>query len=281
MEPIRIQPEIPKPPSGSPIGRALRATLIERRLPYQLGVQLDRLMLRLNHPHKTIRHRDYTIRLRRLSPHEIVVKEVLGQNEYALPGFEIGLEDCVVDVGGNIGTFALWAARQARRGRIYSFEPVLENFKLLQENLKLNRIANVTPMRGAVMGQSGTVRILTRELANARLAGTGVSSPSEPGEEVDAYTLSEIFEMNGIDRCHYLKLDCEGAEYDILAKLPSETAERIDRVVMEYHARRPETKIDDARELLDHLQAKGFTIERWTDTLGYNTGHIWARRARP
>ena len=39
----------------------------------------------------------------------------------------------------------------------------------------------------------------------------------------------------GVERCHYLKLDCEGAEYDIVGSLSFEVAECIEQITMEIH----------------------------------------------
>jgi hypothetical protein len=57
--------------------------------------------------------------------------------------FRIGENDTVIDIGGYIGSFSIPAARFARRGTVYSFEPSPDNFAQLERNLALNRVTNV------------------------------------------------------------------------------------------------------------------------------------------
>ncbi len=52
-------------------------------------------------------------------------------------------------------------------------------------------------------------------------------------ETVQCVTLDDVFEAHGVERCSWLKLDCESAEWGIMAK--TEMLERIDRVSMELH----------------------------------------------
>jgi FkbM family methyltransferase len=48
-------------------------------------------------------------------------------------------------------------------------------------------------------------------------------------------TLAELFESAHIAHCDYLKMDCEGGEYEILTAAPDSTLQRISRMVIEYH----------------------------------------------
>jgi hypothetical protein len=64
-----------------------------------------------------------------------------------------------------------------------------------------------------------------------------------------------------------LKLDCEGAEYDILFA-PDAPLNRVREIRMEYHA--------GCDELVDFLHARGFRIMRLD---GDGLGMLWARRA--
>src|SRR5690242_19193095 len=48
-----------------------------------------------------------------------------------------------IDIGANIGTFTLVAARQASRGQVHAFEPSARHFARLARNIELNRFSNV------------------------------------------------------------------------------------------------------------------------------------------
>ena len=52
--------------------------------------------------------------------------------EYKREGFEINENDTIIDVGGHIGIFSVYASRFCRNGQILCFEPVLENYNTLR-----------------------------------------------------------------------------------------------------------------------------------------------------
>jgi hypothetical protein len=88
------------------------------------------------------------------------------------------------------------------------------------------------------------------------------------GLEVRCCTLQEIFDRFGLERVNYLKIDCEGAEYDILSETPGSILARVDRVSMEYHEQ-PGHRVE---ELGECLRAAGFDVR-------YFGGHrIYATR---
>ena len=47
--------------------------------------------------------------------------------EYEAPGFEIKENDTIIDVGGHIGLFMLFCEQFCHKGKIYCFEPALDN----------------------------------------------------------------------------------------------------------------------------------------------------------
>ena len=53
---------------------------------------------------------------------------------------------------------------------------------------------------------------------------------------------------NNIENCNFLKLDCEGTEYEILENLPTSYFKKIEKIVIEYHM------ADSHPELLDQLK---------------------------
>jgi len=78
------------------------------------------------------------------------LNEVWIYNVYLPKGFEIGEEDLVVDIGGHVGLFSVLASKYAKSGKIYVFEPDSENYKLLQENIKMNNCRNIMTIKKAV-----------------------------------------------------------------------------------------------------------------------------------
>ncbi len=64
-----------------------------------------------------------------------IYREVFQDNCY-LRGVELGPRPTVVDVGANIGLFALRVLRQYPEAQLVCFEPAPESFRLLQQNLR-------------------------------------------------------------------------------------------------------------------------------------------------
>ena len=81
-------------------------------------------------------------------------------------------------------------------------------------------------------------------------------------------TLAQLLDGAGVDRCDLLKLDCEGAEYEILETMGPEVAGRIDQITMEVH--RIEGR--SIPQLVGHLRRLGFAVA------SHGEGPLYARR---
>lgn len=146
---------------------------------------------------------------------------------------DIRKSDIVIDIGANVGAFAIRAARVARQ--VLAVEPV--TFGVLRENIRLND-ADVRVICGALGNGSP---------AKVRWDNTVVNVPT--------FTLRRIIEMAG--GCDFLKCDCEGAEWGINH---SDLA-GVRRVEMELHL--PPICDQPNMALLDMIsQEYEFTIDR-------------------
>ena len=76
-----------------------------------------------------------------------MVYEVFIEKIYTPPGFQINKNDIVVDIGANIGIFALYASQPSP---IYCYEPFGENVSFLKKNMKQNGKKNVKIFQAAV-----------------------------------------------------------------------------------------------------------------------------------
>ena len=64
---------------------------------------------------------------------DIIYKEIFDDKVYARHGIEISDGDTVIDIGANIGLFALFAKQEGSRAKIYCFEPAPETKEILGE----------------------------------------------------------------------------------------------------------------------------------------------------
>jgi FkbM family methyltransferase len=158
----------------------------------------------------------------------------------------------VVDIGANIGLFSIFAARAA--AQVYAFEPASSNYRLLKLNTApfcgiatYNEAVGIDDGRADLDVSCGSTAF---SLANSR------RETSTSTESVIVRTLDRVFRDCGISCCHFLKMDCEGAEYEILLRAPSEVLARIDAIVLEYHDHLSSTY--SHRDIVNRLQSLGF-----------------------
>jgi FkbM family methyltransferase len=170
----------------------------------------------------------------------------------------------VVDVGANIGCFALAVARViGPGGRIICCEPVPENVECLHLTLAANGIDNCTIVTTALGTSVGTLSINMGP-------GCGVHSAVQwegaPSVEVPLTTLDQLVADQGLARVDFIKIDTEGMEAEILRG----AAEMIRRdrpqvVAAAYH------KAGDLELLTDLLKELEPTY-----TVSWDTRPIWA-----
>jgi hypothetical protein len=99
---------------------------------------------------------------------------------------------------------------------------------------------------------------------------------------VPQISVSRIMDEHGLDVVNYLKLDCEGSEFEIMRALRPEHWSRIERVAMEYHEYGRDRRVG---ELVEILRDNGFEVDVYQPRLdrmytyvGARFGALWARR---
>ena len=188
--------------------------------------------------------------------------------EYEVPGFEIKENDTVIDVGGHIGLFMLFCEQFCRKGKIYCFEPVLDNYRIFLDNVKLNNLENVFSFNTAVSKQDGNIPLYLNDDAS----GHSVFLKSSNSIQVESITLQKIFDLNNIKKCNLLKLDCEGSEYEIINSLPDSYFSMIDKMIIEYHFAEKYPKL--LTDLIKKLEFTSFSVN--VKKLSDDTGLIFA-----
>lgn len=138
-------------------------------------------------------------------------------------GFKPG--DVVIDIGGNIGMVSIYLARKYPFLKIYAFEPAKLNYECFVKNLKLHNLTNVIVENKAVTSDGRDVELMydpTHPTCSTTTSNLqGVYKKLYPTgapviENVQSITLDEIFSKHGLKECKLLKIDCEGAEFEIL-----------------------------------------------------------------
>jgi FkbM family methyltransferase len=126
--------------------------------------------------------------------------------------------DVVLDIGANLGFMSLYAIDKGA-SKVFSVEPDPTNFSHLLKNTE--SFKDIIPLNSAVsdscgeidmyIGDSSSVNTTCKE--NEKLINLDSSQKIVRVKSVDPNTL---IRENKIDRIDYLKIDCEGAEYEFL-----------------------------------------------------------------
>jgi FkbM family methyltransferase len=200
-------------------------------------------------------------------------KEIF-MDECYLTGLEhpIPSSATVVDIGANAGYFTLFAISCFADVRVFSFEPVPVNYAQLERQRKLNSTKPIKCFPKAVAGQAGEISLSFDSNDSFTTSATILKQADQQTEsiKVSCLTLLQILDENNIKRCDLLKMDCEGAEYEILYNCPPEYLQRIDQIAMEVHRGEKENQNIDALEFF--LRQQGFYTRRRP------IGMLWAWR---
>ncbi len=124
---------------------------------------------------------------------------------------EIPAGAVIYDIGANVGYFSLLAAVLAGpEGRVYAFEPLPRNVEFLRKHIKLNKLDTIEVVEAAVSDHSGEASFdLGASSAMGHLASSG-------GITVRLVTLDQMLLAGELLPPDYMKVDVEGAEYDVL-----------------------------------------------------------------
>lgn len=141
--------------------------------------------------------------------------------------------DVILDIGAHVGIVSCYLARRWPDVRIYAFEPAPANYARLVRNIAANGLTSVHALNLAVTGDGRDLM-----LAGDPWVNTGSYSAYKGPQPINATahstTLANIIRMHKIDRIALLKIDCEGAEYEILRSLNGHILD-IDTLIMEVH----------------------------------------------
>ena len=140
---------------------------------------------------------------------KIICREI--QNDYKLDlDYKDG--DVVIDIGAQVGVVSAYLGKKYPFIKIIAFEPVKENYDRLVRNLEANGVQNVTPLNMAVTSDGRDVVMdgsLDMNSGSMNIYGKGKAT-------IKSMTIDDIMRTFHIDNIRLLKIDAEGAEYEIL-----------------------------------------------------------------
>ncbi|MDT4940499.1 MAG: hypothetical protein QOJ34_588 [Pseudonocardiales bacterium] len=168
----------------------------------------------------------------------VPVYEIFAEDCYRLEWFLGALLDRpiqVIDIGGHVGTFACRLTQLHPKASVLSCEPSAATASYLRRNAELNGVSDrVTVFQRAVAATTG------RAVFHDNGGGSGLNGlaaaghASGPTTEVETMAFDDVI-ASAPAAVEAVKIDCEGAEYDLVLGSAPASWESVQRVVIEFH----------------------------------------------
>jgi FkbM family methyltransferase len=130
--------------------------------------------------------------------------------------------DIVIDVGAHIGKYTILASKMVgSTGKVIAIEAHPANYDILNKNIVLNKLSNVTTLNYAVHSKEAMVKLYEPGQEEGFTIYNTIMSDRERVNnqkyiEVKANTLDSLMLANGISQVNWIKVDVEGAELEVL-----------------------------------------------------------------
>lgn len=186
---------------------------------------------------------------------------VVGRDDYGLKQMSLPASATIVDVGGNIGTFSLTAAAIFPESSIHTFEPEKANYKALSDNIQRNNQKNVHTHNCAIGPNEGKMSLHVNAESTGSHSVLEGHTTNTNTQEITVTTLEKFVTENNISTIDLLKMDIEGAEYDIFYNMPKQVLSMVKRITLEIHKH----PVHSSEDLQSFFRDEGFTV-RPSDT---------------
>ena len=181
-------------------------------------------------------------------PNKVYLNDVF----YEIMGgiYEMDVKDAqVVDIGAFYGETAIYYSRVGA-SEVFAYEP-FKSESFILHNAELNGCDNIKSYRMAVSDQDG---FFSCDPDFENRAETKIYYAENPNKKLNKISLESIVNQHKIeDGC--LKLDSEGAEFEIIKSAPIEILRKFKQMVIEVH-----NYFGDLDEITNKLMNSGFDI---------------------
>jgi FkbM family methyltransferase len=208
-----------------------------------------------------IQKQQFLVRYRPGTVDENVINESFEDDLFltGTPEYQIQSNHIILDVGAHIGCFSLWAASKATNGKVYCFEPGVESYDLLENNVQSNNFSNIKTFRLAMAGKNGAT-LLYHDTTTGNWGNSITKVLSAETETVNCITLKDFIESENIPQIDFIKFNCEGAEFGILLNTPAPILRRVKCMLILYHGYLEDTY--SKKQLINYLTGAGFIVHQ-------------------
>ena len=186
-----------------------------------------------------------------------LIYEILLQSKYKSEYFfpdELNPK-IIFDIGGNIGITAVYLSSIFPDATIYTFEPLTENFEILKKNTQ--HYHNIKAFNVGLGAKNGSFKVYlsndSENFGGVSLYPDPIGNIPESSDVCKVKNINDIVKKHNIEIIDLIKIDTEGAEYDILLSLEEKTLRNVSWITGELHGNRD-------FEVLNYLENLGFSI---------------------
>lgn len=185
-----------------------------------------------------------------------IYTEIFLDRCYDLP-FRLADDAVIVDVGSNTGLFILRMKQLYPASTVVGFEPMPDNFRQLRANIAASNLRDVYVFDCGVGGRARqeTLHIHPRNLGGNSIIASEVMNGHSI--DIDIIDVADMLAKTPAGRCDLLKLDCEGAEREIIHAITPAIAPCIRTILFE-----PTPGLYAVTEVVHHLESVGFRVSK-------------------
>lgn len=145
--------------------------------------------------------------------------------------FEPQKNDVIIDVGAHIGKYTIPSARIAgTEGLVIALEPNPLNFQVLRKNACLNRLKNVILLNIAAWNTNSTLKLFTGHFGGHHSSKMNWKLGYFM---VNAKRLDCVLRVFGVKRVDWIKIDVEGAEWEVFQGMEEILGEFRPKIIVE------------------------------------------------
>jgi FkbM family methyltransferase len=193
--------------------------------------------------------------------------------------------DIVVDIGAHMGRYTIISSKRVgANGKVVAIEAHHSNFEMLKSNIKLNQLTNVTPLNYAVYSKETKIKLYLPDEESGYTMHHSIMSnyvftkyKDKTGDkfvEVSANTLDYLLQLKGITDVNWVKIDVEGAEFEVLKGAHNVLSNSKDiSLLIEVHGK------DTYEPIIESLRSYNFKID-FEKTYENGEKHIIALKDR-
>ncbi len=179
-----------------------------------------------------------------------------------------------VDIGANQGIYSLIAAKNKNFKKIYSFEPVNENFKLLKNNIRLNNLNNINSKKLAISDKNAASYISYNKTHSGSSSLEVTKKNSKKLTKINTINYTKLKKIIDLKKKLIVKIDVEGHESVVIDQLvKSKLLKNIDYIYVEI-----DFKINTVVKIKKKIKKFNFVEIYRSDTINNHSDFLFKRK---